>query len=164
MMFNNPTRWSHSSREKLTSVSMSASWFLMSTDLIRISGSKLTLSNNQSSATLWFLDTCLNRRTSQFDDHFDHCFVVLKNVQLALHWEECAFVVTWSKCDNWSTSRFPFFCVFGFVIPRTVSCCWIGWYVGTVRWTQHFYHHIINQEQIILPFAIQHPTKWFPIL
>ena len=24
---------------------------------------------------------------------------------------------------------------FGFVIPRTVSCCWIGWWFGPVRWT-----------------------------
>ena len=38
---------------------MSASWFLVSTYLIWILGSKLILSNNQSRATLWVLDTCL---------------------------------------------------------------------------------------------------------
>ena len=40
-------------------VSMSASWFLVSTYLIWILGSKMILSNNQSRATLWVLDTCL---------------------------------------------------------------------------------------------------------
>ena len=31
---------------------------------------------------------------------------------------------------------------FGFVIPRTVSCCCIGWCFRAVRWTEHFDHHI----------------------
>ena len=47
----------HSFFEKLPLVNMSASWFLVSTYLIW--SSKLILSNNQSSATLWVLDTCL---------------------------------------------------------------------------------------------------------
>ena len=55
MMFNKRRRWSHSSRMKLSLVSMSASWFLVSTYLIWI----FIRSNNQSSATLWVLDTCL---------------------------------------------------------------------------------------------------------
>ena len=38
---------------------MSASWFLVSMYLIWILGSKLIRSNNQSSATLWVLETCL---------------------------------------------------------------------------------------------------------
>ena len=59
MMLSKRRRWNHSSREKPTLVSMSASWFLVSTYLIWIFGSKLILSNNQSSATLWVLDTCL---------------------------------------------------------------------------------------------------------
>ena len=40
-------------------VNMSASWFFASMYLIWILGSKLILSNNQSSATLWVLETCL---------------------------------------------------------------------------------------------------------
>ena len=44
---------------KLPLVDMSASWFLVSTYLIWIFGSKWTLWNNQPRATLWFLDTCL---------------------------------------------------------------------------------------------------------
>ena len=38
---------------------MSASWFLVSMDRIWILESRLFLSNNQSKATLWVLDTCL---------------------------------------------------------------------------------------------------------
>ena len=57
--FNKQRRWSHSSRVKLPFVNASASWSLVSTYLIWIFGSKLILSNNQSSATLWVLDTCL---------------------------------------------------------------------------------------------------------
>ena len=38
---------------------MSASWFLVSMYLVWIFGSKLIRSNNQSSATLWVLETCL---------------------------------------------------------------------------------------------------------
>ena len=59
MIFNKWRRWSHSSRVKFSLVGMSASWFLVSAYLIWILGSKLILSNNQSSATLWVLDTCL---------------------------------------------------------------------------------------------------------
>ena len=38
---------------------MSASWFLVSMYLIWILGSRIIRSNNQSSATLWVLETCL---------------------------------------------------------------------------------------------------------
>ena len=44
---------------KLPSIRLSASWFLVTTYLIWIFGSKLILSNNQSRAPLWVLDTCL---------------------------------------------------------------------------------------------------------
>ena len=44
----------------LFEVRMSASWFLVSMYLIWIFGSKLIRSNNQSSATLWILETCLS--------------------------------------------------------------------------------------------------------
>ena len=58
LILNKRRRWFHSSRVKLPSVSMSASWFLVSTYLIWIFGSKLILSNSQSSVTLW-VDFCL---------------------------------------------------------------------------------------------------------
>ena len=44
---------------QLPLVSMSASWCLVSMYLVSILGSTLILSNNQSRATLWVLDTCL---------------------------------------------------------------------------------------------------------
>ena len=44
---------------KFPLVRMSASWILVSMYLIWILGSKLIRSNNQSSATLWVLETCL---------------------------------------------------------------------------------------------------------
>ena len=52
-------RWFHSSRVKFPLVRKSESWFWVSTYLIWILGSKLILSNNQSRATLWEMETCL---------------------------------------------------------------------------------------------------------
>ena len=78
---NKHRRWFHSLFEKLPLVRMSASWFLVSAYVIWILGSKLILSNNQSGATLWVLDMS-HRRTSSFYYHFDHGFVVFKDVQL----------------------------------------------------------------------------------
>ena len=43
---------------EISLVSMSVSWFLVSMYLIWILGSNLILSNNQSRATLWALETC----------------------------------------------------------------------------------------------------------
>ena len=59
LILNKHNKWFHSSRVKLPLVKMSASWFLVSMYLIWIFGSRLIRSNNQSSATLWVLETCL---------------------------------------------------------------------------------------------------------
>ena len=59
LMSNKHNKWLHSSRVKFPLVSMSSSWFLVSMYLIWILVSKLIRSNNQSSATLWILETCL---------------------------------------------------------------------------------------------------------
>ena len=48
-----------------------ASWFLVSMYLMWILGSKLILSNNQSRATLWVLETCLIVGLLPFN-HLDH--------------------------------------------------------------------------------------------
>ena len=58
-MLNKWRRLFHSSRVKWTLVKMSASWCLVSMYRIWIFESRLILSNNQSKATLWVLDTCL---------------------------------------------------------------------------------------------------------
>ena len=84
MMFNPRRRSSHSSRVQLPLVNMSASWCLGVNMFDWILGSKLIRSNNQSSATLWVLDTCLIVGLLPFDDRLDHCFGVFKNVQLGL--------------------------------------------------------------------------------
>ena len=59
LTLNKHKRWFHSSRAEFPLVSMSASFFLVSRNLIWIFGSNLIRSNNQSRATLWVLETCL---------------------------------------------------------------------------------------------------------
>ena len=59
LILNKLNKWFHSSRVKFPLVRMSASWFLVSMYLIWILESRLIRSNNQSSATLWVLETCL---------------------------------------------------------------------------------------------------------
>ena len=59
LILNKHNKWFHSSRVKFPLVKMSASWFLVSMYLIWILGSRLIRSNNQSSATLCVLETCL---------------------------------------------------------------------------------------------------------
>ena len=58
-MLNKHNKWFHSSGVKLPLVKMSASWLLVSMYLIWILESRLIRSNNQSSETLWVLETCL---------------------------------------------------------------------------------------------------------
>ena len=59
LMLNTHRRWFHWWRRRCPLVKMSASWFLESTYLIWILGSKLIVSKNQSRATLRVLETCL---------------------------------------------------------------------------------------------------------
>ena len=58
-MLNNWRRLFHSSRVKLSLYKMSANWCLVSMYQFWILVSRIILSNNQSRATLWVLDTCL---------------------------------------------------------------------------------------------------------
>ena len=80
MMWNRCKRLFHSSRVKLPLVHKSVIWFLMSTYLIWILGSKLIPLNNQSTATRCVPDICLMVGLLPFYDHLDNSFVVLKNV------------------------------------------------------------------------------------
>ena len=59
LMLNKDNKWFHWTRVTFPLVSMSASWFLVSMYLISIFGSRFIRSKNQSSATLWVLETCL---------------------------------------------------------------------------------------------------------
>ena len=108
MMFNKRRRWFHSSRVKFPLVNISASWFLVSTYLIWILRPKLILWTNQSRATLWVLDTCLIVGLLPLMIILITASLSSKMYNWDSPWEECALVVTWSTCDNWSTSRFPF--------------------------------------------------------
>ena len=83
MLFNKRSELFHSSLEKLPLVRMSASWFLVSTYLIWIFGSKLIRSNNQSRATVWVLVTCLMVGLL-FYYHLDNRFVIFEDVQLGI--------------------------------------------------------------------------------
>ena len=58
LMLNKYNKSFHSSRVKFLLVKISASWVLLSMYLICILESGLIRSNNQSSATLWMLETC----------------------------------------------------------------------------------------------------------
>ena len=79
-------------------------------------------------------------------------------------WEECAFVVTWSTCDTWSTSRFPF--CFGLEVrslsgsrtqfPAT-GLFLVIWYCSMI--VALLSPHPISPKQVVRPFSIQHPTK-----
>ena len=73
-------------------------------------------------------------RNSALNDHFDHCSSVFKDVQLRLTLRRvCVWgdVVHMRQLINISASLL--FGV-GLVISRTVSCCGIGWWFGTVWW------------------------------
>ena len=87
---------------------MSANWFLVSTYLIWILGSKLILSKNQSSATRWVLDTCLIVGLLPLMIILITASLSSKMYNWDSPWEEFAFVVTLSTCDDWWTSRFLF--------------------------------------------------------
>ena len=75
------TQEMHSSRVKFLFVSMSASWFLVSMFLIWILESRLSRSDNQSSATLWVAKTCLIVVLLPFMIIFDHCFIASEHMQ-----------------------------------------------------------------------------------
>ena len=130
IMLNWRRRRFHSPRVK---VSMSVSWFLVSTYLIWIFGSELTLSNNQSKATLYLLDTCLIVGLLPLMIILITSSLSSKMYNWDSSWEECVLAGTESTFDNWSTSRLLHFsvsvsrdwasCFFWFFfVARMVSC------------------------------------------
>ena len=94
IMLNKRRRWLHSSRVKLPLVHISASWFLMSTHLIWVFGSKLMLPNNLSSATLWVLDTCLIVGHRPLITIWMTASLSSKMYNWDSPWEECVLVGT----------------------------------------------------------------------
>ena len=93
MMLNIRRRWFHSTREK-NFLWLTASWFLVSTYLIWILGSKFILSNNQSRATLWVLDTGLIVGLRPLMIILITASLSSKMYNWDSPWEECVFVGT----------------------------------------------------------------------
>ena len=167
ILLNKRRRWFQSSRGKLSLVNKSASWFWVSTYLIWIFGSKLILSNNQSSATLWVLDTCLIVGLLTFDNHVDDCFVVFK---------KCTTEVRWWVRNPQLTTAHPLAFSFQFVFWS----CFYWWngllsrtsLLGLVYFVLQCCVLIVtlqlpcpkDREQAVHPCAIQFPKKWFQTL
>ena len=78
-MLNKRRRWFHSSRVKLPSVSMSASWFLVSNLDLWFQVDSVEQPSKRNSVGSGHVSHCW---TSSFDYHLDDSFVVFKNVQL----------------------------------------------------------------------------------
>ena len=95
-------RFLHSSRVGFPSVNMSASWCLVSMCLIWIYGSKVILSNNQSRATPWVLDTCLIVGLLPLIIILVTASLSSKTFNIALEWENFTFEGTLS---TWHKSR-----------------------------------------------------------
>ena len=123
----------------------------------------MILSKNQSSATLWVLDTCLIVGLLPFDDHFDHCFVIFKDVQLRLALRRmcvCGYIIHITQ----PLSRLPSFDIqgLGFGIQSRTSFlgCWYAW-VGQCCWLIVILQspRPKDQEQVNHPFVIRHPEK-----
>ena len=119
---------------KLPSVNMSASWVLVSTYLIWIWGSKLVLSNKQSRATLWVLETCLIVGLLPFMIILITASWSSKIYNIASLREECTFdkikstlskslVTLWDYLRLWivwgQTTGLPVLSWFWVVFPRT---------------------------------------------
>ena len=153
MMLNKRGRWFHSSRENFPLVSMSASWCLVTTNLIWILGSKFILSKNQSRATLWVLDTCLIVGLRPL-------IIILMTVSLSSKmynwdppWEESVFVGTWSACDNWSLINVSVSLLFGFKLSKKIC--------GIEIWTAAFIGADMNILQInMLVLCASIPQRW----
>ena len=147
---------SHSSRVKLPLVKMSASWFLVSSNLIWIFGS-----NNQSRATLWVLETCLVGLLP--------LMIILITASLSSN--------TYNKsswCENWTFegTRSTLFKTFN--IPRdcwldlwllswpTTFCLVLSWFWIVFPRTKTI--RSINREREYRLISILRPKRWFLIL
>ena len=89
MMFFKRSKLFHSSSEKLSFGRISVRWFLKSTYLIWILGSKLIRSKNKSRAILWVLDTCLMKGLLPFVIIFNIASLFWKIYNLESSSEEC---------------------------------------------------------------------------
>ena len=92
-MLNERRRLLHSSRVKCF-VNVSASWFLVSTNLIWILDVQINHIKQPIQRNAVGSGHVSRRRTSALHDHFDHSLIVFKNVQLGFEMRKCC------ACDN----------------------------------------------------------------
>ena len=151
---------------ELPLVNMSASWFLVSTYLIWILGSKLTLSYNLFKATQWVLDTCLIVELLPFVIILITASLSSKMYNCASNWEELAFVVTkvhMRQLFNISvTTSFRFgvgICASDSTACSTSRHLIIDLEGCSLKNAMLRSPHPTDREQGFHPFAVQHPTK-----
>ena len=94
-----------------------------------------------------------HRTTSVFDNHLHHNLIILKMYSCDSPWEECVLLSTRSTSDNCSTHRIHCPFLFQSSWVAALAIVWMefcsfpvlwhesGWFLGIVRWTQHFNNH-----------------------
>ena len=147
---------------------MYANWFLVSTYLIWILGSKLILSNNQSRATLWVKVTSLIVRLLPFIIILITASLSSNTHNKASWWEELTFEgvkSTLSKSLITPWDCFRFWIVWS--VERTSRLFNNGSFRSIRFWVvfQKLKRSIhTNQVRVFRPIPIQHPKKWSLIL
>ena len=167
-MLNKHRKWFHSSRVIFPFAFISASCFLVSFYLIWIMGSPLILSNCQSRATLWVLDTCLIVGLLPLTIVLITASLSSNTYNKASWWEDLMFerrkinivqiIITLWDCFRFSIVRSS---------ERLHACSLTSLLVlndsgSCSQELQRSYP--IHQLRGYRPTSILHPKKWFPIL
>ena len=151
-MFNKFNKWFHSSRVKISFVNMSASWFWVSMYLIWILGSRLTRSNNQSSATLKVRETCLIVGLLPF-------IIILITASLSSNtYNKASRLADWTfegtESMSWITSIFYEICFYHSQVAPF-----------DLKYEKYFQEQTqldpIVPEQATHPISVQCPERWF---
>ena len=120
------------------------------------------LSNNQSNATLWVLDTFLIIGLRPLMIILITASLSSNMYSCASQWQEFAFVATWSRFNNWSTFWLPSFLNLTFDVfaadsrnsSTLPSFAEFFWWMNVILRSPH----PTSQEQEYRPFANQHPV------
>ena len=167
LMLNKCRRWFHSSRVKLSLVSMSANWCLVSKYLMRILGSRLITSTHQTT----------NPEQLMLSTFFRSRLACLVGFGFFFFMWSVVFRDRFS-CDSWSLDLLIWF---GEerntnVTKSTEVCFSHIQLIGTNVWLPKMHYDSdscfqelrrsdpIYREQVIHPTSILHPKKWFLIL
>ena len=136
---------------------MSASWFLVSMYLIWIWRSKLIWSSDQSSATLWVLETCLIVGLLPL-------FIILITASLSSKtYNKASWRADWTFEGTQSIffSTLIFLQILDFFQYQQVAPFWLK---TESRFQKHKESGPTTPEQATRPISIQRPMKWFRIL